>query len=287
MKIRLEGRIKKHKYAPLCEAFIISFPNVGKVVGMGEFDQEEFNKFILDSGVGRFCEEPARLASGRHSHWYQDWGLVARDPYLVDQLTEHVVAFASDVGDYDITGFHPVGEGAIPFGVAATLQWARKSESYGKGSHSLSLGRSDPKRHGSAADRMFVGCPGGRTVVLEDSTSTGSSILRTIADLREADFPVWYVLVFTDRMQATPRVNEPGYDSFESTFTRAAGTPHSVSGLSVKEIMKRAGFAYHAMSTAAELLPLMYERLGPGEELACKVEEEYKRFGAEPLKLVG
>jgi len=60
---------------------------------MGRFQQKSFNEFILDNRVLGFFENPITLKSGRQSYWYVNWRTVAEDAWLLDRLTEYVIAF--------------------------------------------------------------------------------------------------------------------------------------------------------------------------------------------------
>ena len=55
---------------------------------------------------------------------------------------------------------------------------------------------------------------------------------------------------------------------------------------SVKEAIEEMGLAFYNMSTAIGLLPIMYEKLSPGEEVGREIEKEFEEFGVEKLKLI-
>ena len=103
------------------------------------------------------------------------------------------------------------------------------SAHFKKGSHVVSMGRSAPKEHGDPADRYFIGAPRGKTLVLEDVTTTGRSLFSAIDRLRNSGIDVVGALTLTDRCE------EP-----------------------VEEEMKRlfgANLRFLKMSSAPELLP--------------------------------
>ena len=227
---------------------------------MGKFDQEEFNKFILDNNVIGFFEKPIKLKSGRMSNWYVNWRNIAGDVFLLDKLTDYIIAFTEDLG-LEPDCFYGVPEGATKIGILTQYKWARISLDYGPGSHVLSMGRGKPKDHGAPKDKYFVGQPKGKTIIIEDVTTTGGSLLKTIDNLVEAEVPIIAAFGLTNRMELRD------------------------DGQSVKASVESKGIPYHALSNALQLLPEVYKRLNPGEDIARAIEEEFERYGVEKLKL--
>jgi orotate phosphoribosyltransferase len=228
---------------------------------MGEFNQEEFNKFIEENGVYGFFKEAITLKSGRQSHFYVNWRSVVEDVFLTEQLANYVIAFVKD-NELEVDTFYGVPEGATKLGVITQFLSAKKKENYEKGSAVLSMGRAKPKDHGEAKDKFFVGMPKGKTIVLEDVTTTGGSLITTLQGLKEAGVEVSGVISLTNRMEK-----------------RDVGT-------SVKEAIEELGLKFYNMSTAVDLLPIMYKVLSPGEEVGKKIEREFEEFGVEKIKLI-
>ena len=227
---------------------------------MSEFRQEEFNNFILDNNVIGFFEEPVQLKSGRFSSWYVNWRTVSEDVYLCERLSEYVIAFTQDLG-FELDCFYGVPEGATKLGLAVQTNYAKKSPDYGPGSHTLSMGRGKPKSHGVPKDKYFVGQPKGDTIVLEDVTTTGGSLLEEIAKLKENDTILDAAIALTNRMEKTDK------------------------GVSVKRVIESAGVPYFAMSDAHELLPEAYGHEQPGELVRRNLEHEFRCYGVKPLVL--
>ncbi len=169
----------------------------------------------------------------------------------------------------------------------------------------LPMGRRKPKSHGDPKDRYFVGKPVGRTlvllkdeerekevlrplemldnveiskilyvkeepvytklpervVILEDVTTTGNSLLNAIDILLENNISVMAAVGLTNR-------NEIRDD-----------------GKSVAEALEERGIPYYAMSNALELLPEIYKRQKPGKEIGKLVEDYFKKYGVENIKL--
>lgn len=227
---------------------------------MKKFDQQKFNEFIIQNGVVGFFKEPIELNSGRLSPYYVNWRYIAEDVYLLDILTDHIIAFIEHL-NLNPDCFYGVPEGATKLGIITQYKWARMQTDYGPGRYALPMGRGRPKDHGDPKDRYYVGAPSGRTVILEDVTTTGESLLSTIDSMLEFDIPVIAAVGLTNR-------NELRDD-----------------GKTVKEAVEEKGVPYYAMSNALELLPEVYKLLRPGDDIARLVEEYFEKYGVEKIKL--
>ncbi len=224
------------------------------------FNQIAFNQFILDHEVIGFFKEPVTLKSGRQSHFYANWRRPTEDAYLTTLLVDHVLAFTRHLGLEPDT-FYGVPEGATKLGLLTQMEWARQSLDYKPGSHVLAMGRGKQKEHGDAQDRYFLGTPRGKTIVLEDVTTTGDSLLATIDRLANSEAKIIAAFGLTDRMELRD------------------------DGKSVIDVVSEKGFPYRALSKATLLLPEAYNILNPGEEIARAVEKEFEQYGAAPLRL--
>jgi len=227
---------------------------------MDRFSQEEFNRFIEENNVYGFFEDALTLKSGRKSHFYANWRNVVEDVWLTDRLAEYVISFTESIG-LKVDTFYGVPEGATKLGLITQFKWAQRFDTYAKGSHILAMGRAKPKDHGAPKDKYFVGMPQGNVVVIEDVTTTGGSLLRTLEGLAESDVHVIGVISLTNRMEKRD------------------------DGLSVKDAVENRGFLFHSMSSSLELLPIMYKILQPGDHIADAVEQEFREYGVRELKL--
>ncbi|MBT9174073.1 MAG: Orotate phosphoribosyltransferase [Syntrophomonadaceae bacterium] len=228
---------------------------------MSKFNQQKFNQFILENNVVGFFEKPITLKSGRISHWYVNWRNIAEDVFLLDKLTDFVIDFVQDL-NLKPDCFYGVPEGATKLGILTQYKWAKNSPNYGLGSHTLAMGRGKLKDHGEPKDRFFLGQPKGKVVLLEDVTTTGSSLLETIDNLNQSHLQIVAAISLTNRMELTDDKK------------------------SVSELVETKGVPYYQMSGALELLPLVYEKLKPEEEIVKKVEEEFQEYGVKKLKLL-
>lgn len=230
------------------------------------FNQEEFDQFILDNYVVGFFSSPVKLKSGRSSNWYVNWRNVAEDVFLLDKLTDDVISFTKDLG-LKPDCFYGVPEGATKMGIITQYKWAKDPANDAPLCRALPMGRGKPKEYGEPKDKYFVGEPKGKTIVLEDVTTTGSSLLTTIDQLTEAKIFVIAAFGLTNRMELR--------DDRKS----------------VLEAVSSRNVPYHALSNALQLLPKAYKRyqilnsaLNP-EQIAKSVEEEFEKYGVEKLKL--
>ena len=225
------------------------------------WDKNSFYDFIIAQNVVGFFEEPLKLSSGRLSYWYVNWRNTSEDVYSLNKLSEFVISFVQDLG-LKPDCFYGVPEGATKLGIITQYNWAKNQPNFSQSSHVLSMGRAKPKEHGDPKDRFFLGVPKGKVVILEDVTTTGGSLLNTIESLNKINTDILAAIGITNR-------NELRDDK------------KSVEG-SVKEL----GVPYYAMSNALELLPKVYETLQPGEKVAKHIENYFKQYGIEELKLL-
>ena len=228
---------------------------------MPGFDQNKFNLFIAENGVYGFFSEAITLKSGRKSHFYANWRDVVEDAYLTETLIEYVLSFVTD-HKIPVDTFYGVPEGATKLGVLTQYTWARRQDTYARGSHVLAMGRAKPKLHGAPKDRYFVGMPQGKVVIIEDTTTTGGSCLAAVDNLREAGLDISAVISLTNRMEKRD------------------------DGLSVQEAFARKKVPFYNMSSALEVLPVVFSRVQAGDEIAAAIEAEFDEYGISPIRLL-
>lgn len=219
---------------------------------MSGFHQEDFIDFVLKHGVVGFHEEPLRLKSGRQSHFYVNWRQITNDAFLLDQLTDYIVAFLQDWA-LPCQTLYGVPEGATKTAIIAGLKWARLSPHFAPQSHRLAMGRAKPKEHGSPEDRFFIGIPAGPTIILEDTTTTGGSLLETYARLHAIGVNVVGAMTLTDREELRD------------------------DGLSVAAAFARVGTGsvpFRALVGARALLPEAVRRQNPSAKVIAALKEE-------------
>lgn len=228
---------------------------------MTEFRKREFIQFLLDNCVVCFFDEPITLKSGRKSHWYINWRTVSGDVSLIDRLADFLIAFTADMG-FEPDAFYGVPEGATKIGIIATYKLAKSSGDIAPGEYHLPMGRGGTKDHGAPEDRYFVTAPRGKVVVVEDVTTTGSSLLAALDHLKEVGAQAIAAIGITNRMERRD------------------------DGKGVAEAIAERGVKYCALSEAIDFLPEAYRKFRPDERIARAVEEEFERYGSMPLKLL-
>ncbi|MBI2573196.1 orotidine-5'-phosphate decarboxylase [Candidatus Woesearchaeota archaeon] len=214
------------------------------------FDQEEFNQFVIRNQVIGFKEQPITLKSGRVSHWYVNWRTIASDVHSLLYVAKQIIAFTKKL-NLNPDQFYGVPEGATPLGVLTQVEWAKK-HNLTQGSHPLMIGRAKPKEHGDPKDRYFVGKPGLKIIVIEDVTTTGGSLINTIKQLTESGLCIIAAYGLTNR-------NEKRDD-----------------GKTVEEAIKELGIPYFALSNALTVLPLVAKTQRINPEILLKVEKEFE-----------
>ena len=121
----------------------------------------------------------------------------------------------------------------------------------------FAMGRGKSKEHGDPKDRYFLGMPQGRTIILEDVTTTGDSLLHTLDQLVGAHVEVVAAITLTDRNQKRD------------------------DGKSISQVLAERGIPFYAMSNALELLPQAYdyEEIKPDAAIARAIEQEFREQG--------
>jgi len=217
--------------------------------------KEDFYNFIIENNVIGLFKEPIRLKSGRLSNWYVNWRNVAANVYLIDKLTDFLLLFI-DFLKLKPDCFYGVPEGASKLGIITQFKWARKQNEYNSGKYILPMGRGKQKQHGDPKDKFFLGIPIGNVIVLEDTTTTGGSLVNTVRTLKELKLNIIATIGLTNR-------NELRDD-----------------GKSVDEIILEEGIEYYAMSNALELLP----KLKPDNQITNEIIEYFKKYGTKEIQ---
>ena len=226
-----------------------------------EFNQEEFNNFIVDNNIYGFFDEAITLKSGRKSHFYANWRNIVEDAYLTEKLANYLIAYAKNRG-INVDTFFGVPEGATKLAVITQFLYAQSSNDYAKGSHVLSMGRAKPKDHGAPKDKYFVGMPQGKVIVIEDVTTTGGSLISKLDELKEAGIDIAGVVSLTNRMELRD------------------------DGKSVQAAIEEMGYNFYSMSVSTDILPIVYNKLNPNPEIGKAIESEFNEYGVNPIKLI-
>jgi len=222
-----------------------------------EEEKINFNNFIIENNIIGLFKEPILLKSGRESYWYVNWRNVAADVYLLDKLTDYLLSYI-DYLHLEPNCFYGVPEGASKLGIITQFKWAKRDKNYNAGVYTLSMGRGLQKEHGDPKDRMFLGTPQGKVIILEDVATTGDSLVGNIKKLKKIGVNIIAAIVLTDR-------NELRDD-----------------GKTVEEMILEQGVQYYAMSNAIDLLP----NLKIDKEIAKKIEKYFEKYGTKDITLI-
>ncbi len=220
-----------------------------------ESEKKNFYDFIIQNNVIGFFNEPITLKSGRKSYWYINWRNIAEDVFLLDILTDFLISYVKHL-KLKPDCFYGVPEGATKLGVITQYKWAISDNNLTPGKFILSMGRAKPKEHGDPKDKFFLGIPKGRVIVVEDTTTTGGSLLKTIDNLLDFNVNIIAAIGLTNR-------NELRDD-----------------GRTVEEAIKQKNIQYFAMSDAFDLLP----NLNPNETIKSHIKNYFKKYGSKEIK---
>jgi orotate phosphoribosyltransferase len=219
-----------------------------------KWNRQTFHDFIKKQNVIGFYNEPIKLKSGRVSYWYVNWRPITSDAFLLDQLTEYILAFVNNLG-LKPKCYYGVPEGATKIGLITQFKWAKSHRNLKSQMYPLAMGRGKEKDHGDPKDKFFLGMPYGETIILEDVTTTGGSLLDSIRKLKEANINIIAAIGLTNR-------NEKRED-----------------GKSVEKKISEENVNYYAMSNAIDLLP----QLNINKEIAKNIEEYFKKYGTKQI----
>lgn len=221
-----------------------------------DLEQNNFNNFIIKNRVIGFFDEPITLKSGRKSYWYVNWRTVAEDVFLLNMVSDYLLLFIKHLNLIPDC-FYGVPEGATKLGIITQYKWAFKDKKINPGMYTLSMGRGKPKDHGELKDKFFLGLPKGNVILVEDTTTTGGSMLQTIDNLTKFNVKIIAAIGLTNR-------NEIRDDGF-----------------TVGEALNNKGVQYYSMSNAIELLP----KLDFNPIIATHIENYFKKYGQKEIKL--
>lgn len=210
------------------------------------FDKTSFLKFAIQIGVLEFPRMPQELRSGMKSDWYVNWRPVSGDLAGGRILAAYISDFIGDQGINSDCVFG-VPNGATVTAVRTTdFMLSRSPHRPDFGEVVVPQGRKEPKGDIDPQYEWFSVPPRGKTLVLEDVTSSGASLLEwisRISDLGAAN--VAGVIALTDREQ------------------------RGKYGGSISDELRKMRIPFFAMSTAYELLQT-FDRITTTHEIRTR-----------------
>lgn len=222
-----------------------------------ETEKDFFYDFIIENNVIGFFDEPLTLKSGRKSYWYVNWRTVAEDVFLLDRVSNFLLSFIKSL-NLKPDCFYGVPEGATKLGVITQYKWAFEDKKIKPGKYVLSMGRGKPKDHGELRDKYFLGIPKGKVILIEDTTTTGGSMIKAIDELEANHVNIIAAIGLTNR-------NEIRDD-----------------GMTVEEAIQKKNVQYYAMSNAIDLIP----RLHPNPEVSNHIKDYFKKYGTREIEFL-
>ena len=240
-----------------------SKPSLPKAEKRHLMDQNQFNEYIIKHDIIGFFDSAIKLKSGRSSHFYVNWRKATNDAFLLDQLTDFIVSFL-EASQVTFDSIYGVPEGASKIGVVTALKWAKKQQDFEIGKYTIPMGRAKPKEHGKPEDKFFIGHPQGKTLVIEDTITTGLSLIDTLDKLTSSGIDVVAAVGLTDRMEKRD------------------------DGSSVKEAIEKkfsGKIQYLTMSKATQLLGTAAKKANIQKSILDHVEREFSEVGVEPVQL--
>lgn len=172
------------------------------------FNLNQFHNFILENKIVKFSDVPFTLKSGQKSNVYVNWRTATEDVHNTEQLSDFLISYLKDK-NLVVDCVIGVPEGATKLGIITSFKMAKQSSDYKSGSHILAMGRGKPKAHGDIKDSHFIGLPiNKKVVVIEDVTTTGTSLKEFIVTLKKAGVDVIAAITLTNRHPNKKELNE-------------------------------------------------------------------------------
>jgi len=222
------------------------------------FDVHKFDEFLLRNNVVGFFENEITLVSGRKSHWYANCRVLQDNVNNINRLSKFILNFV-DERNLRFDYFFGVPEGVTK--LATVLNYKRGVINVDM-EHRLVIGRAKPKLHGMPKDKYFVGDvrQDDRVVMIEDVTTTGGSLLRSIDKLNEVGLNIVAVIGIVNRMEKRD------------------------DGKSVEQAIAAKGIPYFYLSNSLRLLPVVARDKKIDKDILNKVEQGFEQYGVEVLK---
>lgn len=150
-------------------------------------ERDDLRKFITDLGVvhGRVT-----LSSGQDSDWYIDLRRVTLH-HAAAPLVGHVLLELTDDWDYDAVGGLTLGADPVAAAMLHAAPIERRLDAF--------VVRKSEKTHGLQRRIEGPEVTGRRVLAVEDTSTTGASVLTAVEALRQADAEVVGVAVIVDR----------------------------------------------------------------------------------------
>lgn len=190
------------------------------------------------------------------SHFYVNWREGTSDVVGLDFISDEIIKFVKSIKLVvcDIDTIYGVPEGATKLAVISQFKYVLSEKSILK-NFTVAMGRGKIKEHGYIDDRYFVGVPKGNVLLIEDVTTTGSSLVAAARLIRKLDSVKKIIaLSLTDRGNFNVNNHKDVIDDFY-TLTR------------IENIMQE-----------------IINRQKPSEDIIDLINKEFKELGFKGVK---
>jgi orotate phosphoribosyltransferase len=150
-------------------------------------DRDDLRKFITDLGV---VHERVTLSSGRQSDWYVDLRRVTLH-HAAAPLVGRVLLDLTADWEYDAVGGLTLGADPVALAMLHAVPVGRRLDAF--------VVRKTEKTHGLQRRIEGPDVAGRRVLAVEDTSTTGASVLAAVEALREGGAEVVGVAVIVDR----------------------------------------------------------------------------------------
>lgn len=164
------------------------------------FNQNEFYQFVNEYPV--VLKGDFRLKSGERSDTYVSWDSITGYVNKLQVLSHFILAFAYD-HKLEPDSFFGVPEGATKIGLITQYEYILNKKEDGI----LPMGRAKPKNHGLPRNKNYRGFPEGKTVIIEDTTTTAGSLIKITQQLIEDGSDVIAAICLMDRSKGFAQNN--------------------------------------------------------------------------------
>lgn len=217
------------------------------------FNKDKFEEFLLEKKILAHKLEPITLASGKKSSWYVSGRIISQTLSGLEEMADMMIGFmlSQNIDFTEIDAVVGVPEGATELGNAISRRLIQKSLIKDK----LYFLRVRPKEHGDPSQRVWInGQAPKKIILLEDTVSTGGSIMKIMDRLKEVGVEVVALVFEVDRL-------------------------HLSDGKTAKELFVEKGINFFSITDAVRMLPKILDKI-EGENLRGEIKNrlngEYK-----------
>ena len=220
------------------------------------FNKQKYIELITYSDIFGFHKDGIKLKSGRISYYYANFRNALENPEVFVRIINHIIDFIRE-NNIEFDCIYGVPEGATPWGVAVSYELIKNKYILKR----IAVGRGKVKEHGDPKNRYFVCAPEGKVLLIEDVTTTGSSLLEQVNKLREIEnIEIIGAISLLNRCEIRD------------------------DGKTVKEILEENNIPFYSLADINDILPIAVKILQPKEDTIRKVYNYYETY-CKPKKL--